>query len=127
MKTVQQLIIHSSPLALGIVLSYLLWRENMLLLVVYTALVAALIVAGKDRKVETVIFLYGAVVGFVIEAIGTQVSGYQTFVQPDMLGIPFWLIVAWGYGFLLMKRIGFIITTGSPWASDCKADKNIVQ
>lgn len=111
----KQLIIHSAPLALGILLSFLFWKSNVLLLVIYVLLVAALVIFGKDRKVEVWIFLYGIVAGFIIETIGTHISGYQSFAQPDVWGIPYWLIVTWGYGFILMKRVGFIIATGSPW------------
>ena len=116
-KKIIQLIIHSLPLLLGIVLSYLLWESSILLLGVYIVAVALLIIAGKDKKVELWILLYGMIAGFVVEVIGTQVSGYQSFTNPDMWGIPYWLIVTWGYGFLLMKRVSLIIATGFPWVN----------
>lgn len=68
---------------------------------------------GQDRKTESLIFLYGLGAGFVVETLGTQVSGYQSFTLPQVLGIPYWLLVSWGYGFILMKRIGFIIVMGN--------------
>jgi len=110
-------IFHSLPLFFGILLSYLFWRSNLLLLVIYSVFVLGLIYFGKDRKTEFLIFIYGSIVGFIIETIGTQISGYQSFTQPDVLGIPYWLVVSWGFGFLLMKRISLIIATGSPWAN----------
>ena len=116
MQKAQQLIIHSSPLALGIVVSYLFWRSNMLLLALYLLAVLFLILSGKDKKVESWIVLYGMVTGLIIEGVGTSVSGYQSFAQPDIFGIPYWLVVVWGYGFLLMKRVSLIIATESPWA-----------
>lgn len=112
---IQQLIIHSSPLALGILLSFLFWKQNLLLLVIYLVLVLLIIWFGKDKKVEAWIFIYGLISGFAVETIGTQISGYQGFTHPDIWGIPYWLIVSWGYGFILMKRIGLIIATGLPW------------
>ena len=111
------LIVHSLPLALGVLLSFLFWRSNVLLLIIYCLLVAAIIFFGKDRKSEAWIFVYGIIAGFIIETIGTQVSGYQSFTNPDVWGIPYWLMVSWGYGFILMKRISLIIATGSPWVS----------
>ncbi len=78
-------------------------------------MVLIIIAAGHDKKIEFYILFYGLIAGFIIETIGTQVSGYQSFTQPDVLGIPYWLVVSWGYGFILMKRISLIITTGSPW------------
>jgi len=111
----KQLILHSSPLALGVILSYFFWNSNLLLLLIYSALVAAIIFSGRDRKPEFLIFIYGAIIGFAIETIGTQISGYQKFTNLDVWGIPYWLIVSWGYGFILMKRVGFILAAGSPW------------
>lgn len=110
-----QLLIHSSPLALGILLSYIFWRSNSLLLGIYLVAVFALILLGRDRKVEFLIAIYGIIAGFIIEVIGTQISGYQNFTQSDFLGIPAWLLIAWGYGFVLMKRISLLIATDSPW------------
>jgi hypothetical protein len=117
MNTIAKVLIQSVPLAVGILLSYLFWQNTMLLLAIYLVVSAGLIVTGRDRRIEALIFLYGLVVGFVIETIGTGISGYQSFTKPDILTIPYWLIVTWGFGFVLMKRIGFIISTGSPWAS----------
>lgn len=71
---------------------------------------------GKDKKAEAFIALYGLIAAFIIETIGTQISGYQTFNNPTIGGIPIWLPVSFSYGFVLMKRIGMIISTGSPWS-----------
>lgn len=114
-EKIKQLIIHSAPLAFGIIMSYLFWKSNILLLTIYVTAVLLLVLIGKDRKVELRILVYGMIVGFAIETIGTQISGYQSFMNPDIFGIPYWLIVVWGYGFVLMKRISLIIATGSPW------------
>ena len=111
----QQFIVHSSPLAFGILLSFLFWQQNWLLVLIYLALASLVVLSGNDKKTELWVFIYGLVSGFVVETIGTQVSGYQSFTQPDILGIPYWLIISWGYGFVLMKRIGLIIATGTPW------------
>lgn len=62
----------------------------------------------KD-KTEFIIFAYGILIGIIVEVIGTQVSGYQSFTRPDFGGIPMWLPIAWGYGFIAMKRIGLIL------------------
>ncbi len=115
---IKQLIIHSSPLALGIVLSYIFWQSNYVLLAIYSVLVLAIILMGKDRDVEFKILVYGIITGAVIEIIGTQVSGYQSFAKPDFMGIPYWLAVSWGYGFILMKRISLILGTSSPWINN---------
>ncbi|MFA5318257.1 MAG: hypothetical protein WC323_02165 [Patescibacteria group bacterium] len=84
MKKLNLLIIHTLPLFLGILLSYFFWQSNLLLLVIYILLVIGIIIIGKDRKTEWLILIYGAVIGFIIETIGTSVSGYQSFTQPDI-------------------------------------------
>ena len=100
MKKSVQIIIHSLPFALGIFLSYFFWRNNVLLLLIYLVISIVVIWLGKDRKTEILIFLYGLIAGFIIETLGTSISGYQQFAQPDVWGIPYWLIVSWGYGFI---------------------------
>lgn len=93
------------PIFFGILFSYLFWQNTILLFMVYVLFTAALIYFHKDKS-EWIVFIYGVVVGFIVEVIGTQVSGYQSFINPDFLGIPVWLPIAWGYGFVAMKRIG---------------------
>ena len=115
MKKFQLIILHSLPFAFGIALSYFFWRQPNVLLGLYLLLTALVVWFGHDRKTEGFVFLYGVVAGFIIETLGTQVSGYQSFTLPQALGIPYWLIVSWGYGFILMKRIGLIVGGGSPW------------
>ncbi len=109
------LIVHSLPLFGGILLSYLFWETNWLLLAIYLVLSAVMIATGKDRKTEIWIIIYGMIAGFLIETVGTHISGYQSFTKPQIFSIPYWLIVVWGYGFVLMKRISLIIATDTPW------------
>ncbi len=115
MKKLLQVSVHSLPLLLGIVLSNLLWRSNSILFVVYLGILASFIYAGRDRKGEAYVALYGIAAALAVETIGTRVGGYQTFANPSFLGIPAWLPLAFAYGFVLMKRIALIISTGSPW------------
>ena len=116
MSKTGQLLLHSLPLLGGVFLSYLFWQSTYLLLSFYVIIVITLIFYGKDKKIEFKIFEYGLIAGFVIEIVGTQVSGYQSFTKPDFMGIPLWLPVSWAYGFILMKRVALIIAKNSPWA-----------
>lgn len=115
MKKSNLLIIHSTPFLLGILLSYLFWQSNILLLFIYIIATVITILAGKDKKAESWVLLYGLIIGFLVETIGTHISGYQSFTKPEILSIPYWIIVVWGYAFVLMKRINFIIVFGTPW------------
>ncbi len=118
MQKIILIALHSLPLAAGVVFSYFFWSSNTTLLLTYLIITFLLIIFGSDRRLERWIFLYGLIAGFVVDTIGTNLSGYQSFTLPQIWGIPYWLPVTWGYGFILMKRISLIIGTGSPWISD---------
>lgn len=100
--------VETLPILFGILLSHLFWQNNVLLFIIYFVLTLGLIYVHKD-KTELIIFAYGAVIGAIVEIIGTRVSGYQSFIKPDFGGIPMWLPIVWGYGFIAMERIGFVI------------------
>jgi hypothetical protein len=116
MKKLALLALHSFPFIVGIVLSYFFWQSTLLLLAIYLLTTLSVIATGKDGQTEVAIFIYGMIAGTVVEIWGTAISGYQSWLATDPgLTIPYWLLVSWGYGFVLMKRIGLIIGTGSPW------------
>ncbi|OGF89036.1 hypothetical protein A3I27_03395 [Candidatus Giovannonibacteria bacterium RIFCSPLOWO2_02_FULL_43_11b] len=108
MSKVFNVFIETLPILFGILLSYLFWQNSLLLFMIYIVLSVVLILWHRDNS-EFVIFIYGIIIGGLVEVIGTQVSGYQSFIEPDFLGIPIWLPVVWGYGFVAMKRIGIIL------------------
>ena len=100
--------LETSPLLIGILLTYLFWKNNIILSIIY--LVAILIILKvKYYQGDLFALIYGFVIGLLVETIGTSVSHYQSFANPDFLGIPMWLPIVWAYGFMLMKRIGVII------------------
>ncbi len=103
-----QIFWETLPLLLGIILTGLLWKHNFLLTIIYL-IVIAVILKIKHYHGDIHALIYGYVIGFIIETIGTSIAGYQSFTNPDFWGIPFWLPIAWAYGFMLMKRIGIII------------------
>ena len=108
MNRLSKVFIETLPIFLGILLSYLFGQNNVLLFIIYLVLTFGLIYSHKD-KTEFVIFAYGILIGVIVEVVGTQVSGYQSFVKPDFGGIPMWMPIVWGYGFVAMKRIGFAL------------------
>lgn len=102
--------VETLPILLGILLSYLFWERTAVLAIIYVALAITLISFHKDKK-EFIIFAYGIIIGLLVEVIGTQISSYQSFAKPDFFGIPLWLPIVWGYGFVAMKRIGFVLAS----------------
>lgn len=108
MTKLSKIFIETLPIFFGILLAYLFWQNNILLFIIYLILTLGLIYIHKD-KTEFAIFAYGIFIGVIVEVIGTQISGYQSFTKPNFGGIPIWLPITWGYGFVAMKRIGFVI------------------
>ena len=106
--------IHILPFVLMMIPIHLAWRHPTLLLILYSALLSGYILHEKDRKLEFQIAVVGITWGLILEIIGVR-SGFHTFSAPDFMGIPLWLTVIWGCGFILGKRINLIMLTGSPW------------
>jgi len=107
-KTFVPIFLETLPLLIGIFLTYLFWKNNIILLAVY--LIAILIILKiKYQRGDLFALCYGFIIGLLVETVGASVSRYQSFANPDFLGIPMWLPVVWAYGFVLMKRIGVII------------------
>lgn len=104
----KKLFIETIPIVAGIPVSYFFWQNTLVLSLIYLAASLLLIYLHKDRT-EFMIFLYGALIGSIVEVIGVNISGYQSFSKPDILGIPIWLPIVWGYGFVAIKRIGSAI------------------
>lgn len=88
------------------------------MLVTILTMTLAYILWGRDRKIEFAVAIVGTMWGVVIEIIGATVSGYHTFNEPDFFGIPLWVAVCWGFGFVLGKRVVLILTKGSSFSNN---------
>ncbi len=110
----KQIIISLLPFFLSAGLVYLFWRQSLLLLFLYTSVLMVEIFLGNERIVEIRLVTLGILWGVVLETVGIS-SGYHTFNNPDFMGIPLWLPVFWGYGFIIAKRVSSIVYTGSPF------------
>lgn len=60
----------------------------------------------RYERGEIYIYLTGVVVGLIIEVGLGQVARTQFFTNASLFGVPLWLPLAWGYGFVVMRRIG---------------------
>lgn len=106
---IKEVVMQTIPLLLGLFFAGLLWKYNIILLLVFIGILIAVFLI-KYNKGEFIILLYGIGIGLLIEILGTYVIHYQSFANPDILGIPLWLPVAWGYAFVLMGRIAKILS-----------------
>ena len=63
----------------------------------------------RSHKHEPLLFLIGIGAGIVVE-LGLRIFGYQQVWQSaSLFGIPFWLPIAWGVGFVLITRLGMLV------------------
>lgn len=99
---------ETTPLFIAAGITYLFVENSLLLTAIYLAMTGLLLFL-RYRHGDLFAFLYGAVLGFAIEVFETNIVHIHTFAHPDFLGMPLWMPAVWGYGFLLMKRIGMIL------------------
>ena len=75
----------------------------------FIAGVSSLIFYWNFRLPEVKLFYIGTAAGFLIE-VGFRFLGYQqSWTDASLLGIPYWLPIAWGMGFVLITRLGIYI------------------
>lgn len=61
------------------------------------------------NKREEWLFLLGFLLGMVIEvALGFQ-DRLQHWENASLGGVPYWLPLVWGYGFVMITRIGILV------------------
>ena len=58
---------------------------------------------------ELTLFAVGLAMGLIIEVGLGLVSRSQHWENASLLGVPYWLPIIWGYGFVALRRIGNII------------------
>lgn len=77
-----------------------------LFLTFFAIAVSALLFYWYDRVGERYLFFLGLFIGFVIE-VGFRYLGYQQiWTEASLFGVPLWLPIAWGAGFVLITRLG---------------------
>lgn len=91
-----------------IVQSTLLYSELALTLLVI--LLGILMFAVWWNKGEIALFVAGLVAGGVIEILLSLLLGaQQIWLDASFFGIPYWLLLAWGFGFVVIVRVGAYI------------------
>lgn len=67
---------------------------------------SALLFAWNTRMGEVYLYYIGIVIGLALE-IGFRFLGYQqVWLDASLFGIPYWLPIVWGIGFVLITRLG---------------------
>lgn len=96
------------PIIIGKILLIFLWRNNLLLTFLYLVIIG-IAFKIKYEKREIFIFLLGAIVGLLFE-VESVLIGFEIFLDPFFFGIPLWMPLTWGYGFVVIKRISIAIS-----------------
>ena len=68
----------------------------------------ALLLVHRERG-EVQLFLLGMAIGAFIEIGLGQIARSQHWEHASLLGVPFWLPLVWGYGFVVIRRIGNVV------------------
>lgn len=76
-----------------------------------TILAVALCVVLLARRVagEVQLFIFGVAMALIIELGLGLIARSQHWDHASLFGIPYWLPLIWGYGFVVMRRIGNLI------------------
>jgi hypothetical protein len=68
-----------------------------------------LILSVKFYKNEGIVFLFGLGLGFFIEVVLGLIARQQYWTNASLFGVPTWLPITWGIGFVIITRIGIKI------------------
>ncbi len=66
--------------------------------------------AIKYHRQEWKVLVFGITLGFLFEVVGDFIYKAQYWENASLFGIPLWLPLMWGYGFIFIRRIGNILT-----------------
>ena len=76
------------------------------LFIILVAVVTALISYHHN---EWLLFIVGLLFGIIIE-VGLRQLGYQqVWKKAHFFGVPYWLPLIWGFGFVIITRLGLFI------------------
>jgi len=74
-------------------------------LTILAILFCLLLLVKRDRG-EGILFFVGLSAGLIIEVGLGMVARTQHWEYASLFGVPFWLPLIWGYGFVVMRRLG---------------------
>lgn len=83
-------------------------------LTIFALGVSALLFFWNGRVGETYLYFLGIIIGLAVE-IGFRYLGYQqVWTEASLFGVPYWLPIVWGVGFILITRLGMYIRGVKP-------------
>lgn len=73
------------------------------------ALLLSIVLLMRRTPGEIQLFLFGITMALIIELGLGLVARSQHWDHASLFGIPYWLPLIWGYGFVVMRRVGNLI------------------
>jgi hypothetical protein len=73
------------------------------------ALGMAIVLLIQSTRGEFALFFVGVALALVIELGLGLIARSQHWSHASLYGIPYWLPIIWGYGFVMMRRIGNLV------------------
>lgn len=80
-------------------------RGELWLTIIITAMLLVTLRIRYERG-EWKVMVLGIVVGFIVEVVTFSVYRLQHWDNASLFGVPYWLPIIWGYGFLIIRRVG---------------------
>ncbi len=82
-------------------------------LTIFIVAVSILTAFLKLHRREALLFFLGIAFGSFIE-IGLRYFGYQqVWTDASFYGVPYWLPLVWGFGFVVITRLGMFVRSGA--------------
>ena|ERR1035437_601189 len=106
MKKIKQITFELIPLLF--IFIFLLYVKNEIAITILGIAVVAITFKFKYYKNEIELLVFGIIFGLFMECFASYVLEFQ-FWNHSLFLIPMWLPLAWGYLFIVMRRIGDII------------------
>lgn len=107
MKKTLEIIKEFIPILIGFIAIWIIRQE--IIISIILILILLLTFKIKYNKNEIYLFIFGIITGFVIEVGSDLIYKLQYWENGSLFGIPIWLPLLWGYGFIFIRRIGNII------------------
>jgi len=86
------------------------WNSPFSLTIALLAITATMILAGRHRKHDTILFLLAGAWGAISEVIAVNFGGAWYYSAPFKLGIPLWLPILWGIAGIFLVRLSDTVT-----------------
>lgn len=108
MKYIYKALLHLLPVILFFVFLTLFGQETWSTVFLIIIFISYLYFTGFKKR-EVSLFIFGLLVGLLVEVYLGSVNRQQFWFNASFLGVPVWLPLAWGMGFVVIRRVGDII------------------